>query len=106
MLEERRDGSFQMPAEVPSGRRVWVIRQYDREPDEMPDVSSHRLSHQLGDAAWDTVDQRCGGSGMETAGVGCDLAASTDGDPRGDGRMQSEKGVGSYVTGAAESGVG
>lgn len=24
-LEERRDGSFEMFAEIPSGRRVWVI---------------------------------------------------------------------------------
>ena len=37
-LRERRDGSFQMFAEVPSGRRIWVIRRYDRENDEIPDV--------------------------------------------------------------------
>ena len=37
-LKERADGSFQMFAEVPSGRRVWVIWRYDRDPDEMPDV--------------------------------------------------------------------
>ncbi len=37
-LEERRDGSFRMLAEVPSGRRVWVIWRYDRESDEIPDV--------------------------------------------------------------------
>jgi hypothetical protein len=37
-LEERRDGSFCMLAEVPSGRRVWVIWRYDRESDEIPDV--------------------------------------------------------------------
>ncbi|MDQ3440415.1 MAG: hypothetical protein M3478_08720 [Planctomycetota bacterium] len=33
MLEERRDGSFEMFAEVPSGRRIWVIWRYDREDD-------------------------------------------------------------------------
>ena len=27
-----------MLAEVPSGRRVWVIRRYDRQSDEIPDV--------------------------------------------------------------------
>lgn len=37
-LEERRDGSFRMLAEVPSGRRMWVIWRYDRESDEIPDV--------------------------------------------------------------------
>ena len=37
-LEERRDGSFRMLAETPSGRRIWVIWRYDREPDELPDV--------------------------------------------------------------------
>jgi hypothetical protein len=37
-LEERRDGSFRMLAEVPSGRRIWVVWRYDREPDELPDV--------------------------------------------------------------------
>lgn len=37
-LEERQDGSFRMLAEVPSGRRVWVIRRYDRDPDEIPDI--------------------------------------------------------------------
>jgi hypothetical protein len=37
-LEECRDGSFRMFAEVPSGRRVWVIWRYDREEDEVPDV--------------------------------------------------------------------
>ena len=39
-LRERRDGSFQMYAEVPSGRRIWVIWRYDREDDEIPDVLS------------------------------------------------------------------
>ena len=37
-VQERADGSFQMYAEVPSGRRVWVIWRYDREADEVPDV--------------------------------------------------------------------
>jgi hypothetical protein len=37
-LEERRDGSFQMLAETPSGRRIWVIWRYDREDGELPDV--------------------------------------------------------------------
>jgi hypothetical protein len=27
-----------MFAEVPSGRRIWVIWRYDREDDEIPDV--------------------------------------------------------------------
>lgn len=37
-LERRRDGSFRMLAEVPSGRRIWVIWRYDREFDVIPDV--------------------------------------------------------------------
>ena len=37
-IEERQDSSFQMLAEVPSGRRIWVIWRYDRDPDEVPDV--------------------------------------------------------------------
>ena len=37
-LQERKDGSFQMFAEAPSGRRIWVIWRYDREDDEIPDV--------------------------------------------------------------------
>jgi len=37
-LREREDGSFQMLAEVPSGRLIWVIWRYDREDDEIPDV--------------------------------------------------------------------
>jgi hypothetical protein len=36
-LDGRSDGSFQMLAEVPSGRRIWVIWRYDREH-EIPDV--------------------------------------------------------------------
>ena len=37
-LEERKDGSFQMFAETPSGRRIWVIWRYDKEVDEIPDI--------------------------------------------------------------------
>lgn len=37
-LETRSDGSYQMFAETPSGRRIWVIWRYDREVDEIPDV--------------------------------------------------------------------
>ncbi len=37
-LEWRKDGSYQMFAETPSGRRIWVIWRYDREDDEIPDV--------------------------------------------------------------------
>ena len=37
-LEERRDGSYQMFAETPSGRRIWVIWRYDREDTEIPDI--------------------------------------------------------------------
>ena len=37
-LTERDDGSFQMFAEVPSGRQIWVIWRYDRDEDEIPDV--------------------------------------------------------------------
>jgi hypothetical protein len=37
-LEQRKDGSYQMFAETPSGRRIWVIWRYDREDDEIPDV--------------------------------------------------------------------
>jgi hypothetical protein len=37
-LDARRDGSFRMLAEVPSGRRIWVIWRYDREYGEVPDV--------------------------------------------------------------------
>ena len=38
LLKERKDGSFEMFAEVPSGRRIWVIWRYDREDDEIPDI--------------------------------------------------------------------
>ena len=37
-LQQRKDGSFQMFAEVPSGRKVWVIWRSDREDDEIPDA--------------------------------------------------------------------
>jgi hypothetical protein len=37
-LQERKDGSFQMFAATPSGRRIWEIWRYDREDDEIPDV--------------------------------------------------------------------
>lgn len=37
-LQKRKDGSFQMFAATPSGRRIWVIWRYDRENDDIPDV--------------------------------------------------------------------
>ncbi len=37
-LQERSDGSFQMFAEVPAGRKIWVIWRYDREDDQIPDI--------------------------------------------------------------------
>ena len=37
-LRERGDGSFEMYAETPSGRRIWVVWRYDQEDDEVPDV--------------------------------------------------------------------
>jgi hypothetical protein len=37
-LQERKDGSYQMFAMAPSGRRIWVIWRYDREDGEIPDV--------------------------------------------------------------------
>ncbi len=37
-LEERKDGSYQMFAETPSGRQIWIIWRYDREDDEIPDI--------------------------------------------------------------------
>ena len=37
-LAERKDGSFQMFAETPSGRRIWVIWRYDLEVADIPDV--------------------------------------------------------------------
>ena len=37
-LHKRKNGSYQMYAEIPSGRRIWVIWRYDREDAEIPDV--------------------------------------------------------------------
>ncbi len=37
-IKERRDGSYEMYAEIPSGRRIRVIWRYDREDDEIPDI--------------------------------------------------------------------
>lgn len=37
-LQARADGSFEMFASIPSGRRIWVIWRYDREEDRVPDV--------------------------------------------------------------------
>jgi hypothetical protein len=37
-LEEREDGSYQMFAATPGGRRIWVIWRDDREDDEIPDI--------------------------------------------------------------------
>ena len=37
-LEERKDGSYQMFAETPAGRRIWIIWRYDQQDDEIPDV--------------------------------------------------------------------
>ena len=39
-LQESKDGSFEMFAATPAGRRIWVIWRYDREDDEIPDVFS------------------------------------------------------------------
>ncbi|MBI5865717.1 MAG: hypothetical protein HZB38_14650 [Planctomycetes bacterium] len=36
-LENRRDGSYAMFAQIPNGRRIWVIWRYDRE-DEIRDI--------------------------------------------------------------------
>ena len=36
--QERRDGSFAMFAQAPSGRRIWVIWRYDRDGDEASDI--------------------------------------------------------------------
>lgn len=33
-LQKRKDESFQMLAETPAGRRIWVIWRYDQEHDE------------------------------------------------------------------------
>jgi hypothetical protein len=37
-LEERKEDSYQMFAETPSGSRIWVIWRYDREDDDVPDI--------------------------------------------------------------------
>lgn len=37
-LQRHKDGSFQMFAATPAGRRIWVIWRYDREPEEIPDI--------------------------------------------------------------------
>jgi hypothetical protein len=37
-LHQRKDGSFEMFAATPSGRRIWVIWRYDREDNEIPDI--------------------------------------------------------------------
>ena len=37
-LEQRKVGSYQMFAETPAGRRIWVIWRYGREDDAIPDV--------------------------------------------------------------------
>ena len=37
-IDERKDGSFQMYAETPSGRRIWVIWRYDKEDDSIPNI--------------------------------------------------------------------
>jgi hypothetical protein len=37
-VEERKDGSYRMFAETPSGRQIWVIWRYDREDENAPDI--------------------------------------------------------------------
>lgn len=38
-LHQRKDGSYQMFAETPSGRQIWVVWRYDRnEEEEIPDI--------------------------------------------------------------------
>jgi hypothetical protein len=37
-LVERSDGSFEMFAETPAGRRIWVIWRYDRDEEQPFDV--------------------------------------------------------------------
>jgi hypothetical protein len=44
ILRERRDGSFEMFAATPAGRRLWVIWRYDREDDEVPDIFFDEVS--------------------------------------------------------------
>lgn len=38
VLRGRKDGSHEMFAATPSGRRIWVIWRYDREENDLPDV--------------------------------------------------------------------
>ncbi len=40
-LKRRRDGSYEIFAETPSGRRIWVIWRWDREHEDIPDVFGH-----------------------------------------------------------------
>jgi hypothetical protein len=37
-IQERRNGSFRMFAEAPSGRQIWIIWQYDRDDEGILDV--------------------------------------------------------------------
>ena len=37
-VHRRKDGSFEMYAATPSGRRIWVVWRYDREDDEAQDI--------------------------------------------------------------------
>lgn len=37
-LTQRRDGSFEMFAEISSGRKVWVIWRYDKQDEEILDI--------------------------------------------------------------------
>jgi len=43
-LRERLDGSFEMFAATPAGRRLWVIWRYDRDDDEVPDIFFDEVS--------------------------------------------------------------
>ncbi len=42
-ITERSDGSFQMFASTPSGRKIWVIWRYDTEDEEIPDAFGDAL---------------------------------------------------------------
>ena len=37
-LRERQDGSYEMYAETPGGRRIWVIWRYDEDEGQIPDI--------------------------------------------------------------------
>lgn len=37
-LRKRQDGTYQMYAETPAGRRIWVIWRYDREDGDIADI--------------------------------------------------------------------